>query len=143
MSTITNPASYYVTGNDEKAFTFKPGKALFNVEIYGSRSWIPVNIILMADNEVHVCQIMSELCDFRLACYEERMAHILKYDKMEAARIARQKSRDAYVELTENIKKCLTEEDPDLPEGFKITIRPAPMNQVFKCSWASNDNILG
>lgn len=139
---VANPASYYVTGNDKKQFTFTPGNKLFQVQVYGSRGWIPVNVMLMADDDAHVRKILKDLVDFRIACGVEYQAHNAEYRKKFPGH-DHEIDHTRNVMLTNHIGQWLMGNSDGLPEGFSVTITEINPNQLFKVSWASNDYILG
>lgn len=139
MRSVTNPANFYVTGSTQKKFTFEPGDKLFQVQIRGSASWIPANFVLMAFDKPYVEYVLISMCNFRLACHEEFVKHTLEFHPEEIASIQR---RETMIELTKNIKRWISRDREGLPDGFEISITQAPLNQVYKTSWASNEYIL-
>jgi hypothetical protein len=141
MSTV-NPCSFYVNGSETEAFKFEPGSNMFQVKIYGSRSWIPFSAMLMADDENHVRGILKSLVAFRLECDAKYQAYITERKKIYPDYDVNEGYRTKMVEFTNQIGQWLHGNFDGLPEGFQVIIEQINPNQLFKVSWASNDTLL-
>ena len=128
---ISNSATFFVTGQDKKEFTYKPGKYLYHFSPYDNNISIYMdhNIVLFADNEKHGIKILIDMYAFAIQCKIEYIK-----DKNPSASLSylyktAVKDKSTYVKYLNALK-----------EG-KVKLTRAPMNQVFKVSWASNDNL--
>ena len=123
---ISNPAKFFVTGNDEETFTYEGGKNLwhFSPKMSGLSSSMEMNIILFADNHKHALQIIEDMLIFGLSCH-------IKYLQSQGL-LEEQTRRGQYKK--NYYKKLLEAKD-------KWIVIPVKKNQVFKVSWASNDTI--
>ena len=127
---ITNPCKYFTNGSNREEFTYTPGSQVFQIHVRES-SVIWINAIVFADNLRKAAEILEELVLFRLEKYEQ-----YKNNK---------NSDEDYCAINaERCQKIITAlQLPDKRfENIEVHINYAPRNQLYKTSWASNDNIL-
>ncbi len=135
---ITNPCRYFIDGSTEKVFTYIPGDKLFQVT-FRSKGHIPFNALVHANDQQHVLQILTELVEFRIQCAEQYAKKVLSHDPDDYDNtVSRQ---EYYVKMAVQLKATISH--PQLQcEDMQLTIVTAPKNQLYKVSWASNDNLL-
>lgn len=122
---ISNPvAPNSGSGKNQPEFTFSGGSELYYVRVsesFRGGAYVPFNAVLMADDEQHVRQILSELITFCRECLAE-------YEH----------SNDTF-RLEERTKRinCI-QGALDGTNEFDLYILKAPTNQFFKIDDCDN-----
>lgn len=121
---ISNPITFFIDGSNQRSFTYEGGKHLwhFSPNQSGLMKHHAMNIIFFADDATHALDVVERICKFAIEC------HDTKYDPMnEELKDRRDRAVATFEYLLLNKKSWI------------ITL--APMNQVYKVGWASNDTI--
>lgn len=123
---INNPAQWFVTGNDQKEFTYEGGAVLYNFQPAdcGLSTSRELNVLFFADSEKHAKAVIKRMLKFALGCSKEYQAY------GEATKGHKFYSRHAYLE--KSYEHLLANQD-------KWVVSLAPTDQVFNVSWACND----
>lgn len=123
----SNPASFFINGNDEEQFTYEPGLFPYYA-IAAGKGHIAFSVMVFADGVDHVKLILMEMVKFAERC---------------ALEYATEASKDQHPALqgyregrTDRIRKIL-EGDSD----YTLEIASAPRNQLYKIGWAGNDTL--
>lgn len=121
---LNNPVTFFITGNEQKSFTYEGGDTLwhFSPRQSGLSKMMEMNIIFFANDAKHALGVIERIIKFAIGCLNT------DYDGMNNLTARQRKLETAhYQTLLDNKNKWI------------VTL--APLNQVFKVSWASNDNI--
>jgi hypothetical protein len=124
---ISNPATFFINGNDEREFTYEGGTTLYHWSPYDSGLSISheANIIFFANDLAHARDVLRRLFEFWITCNKM----LIDNDRNQAfSSNAAIKSQNR---LLDNYKSCIQE--------MEITL--APTNQIFMVGWACNDTI--
>ncbi len=121
---LNNPAKFFVTGNDEESFTYEGGDTLwhFSPNQSGLSRTMEMNIIFFANEPKHALDVVRRMLEFAVRCENMKWDNIHK--DLEDRRGYKVKK---FQYLLDNQDKWI------------VTL--APLNQVFKTGWASNDTI--
>lgn len=123
---LCNPATAWIDGSTRRSYTFVPGDTLYWASFCTS-GYQPFNALLMANDEEHVRNILLGMVKHFRRCAEE-------YTGREPNSRVPQSVKDWHVAL----EHCLRDRANTVPE-WSLQIVPAPLNQLFKAAWASND----
>lgn len=129
----SNPCNYFTSGSDQECFTFKEREngELFYLLIR-KRGHFAVSFIVKAIDQNDVLQLLKDLIDFRIKCFEKYKGKKLTtnsdFELMEMAK--------EYIQLTFEIKGIL---ESSIDSDYRISIQKIESNQFFKTGWASND----
>ena len=123
---ISNPAKFFINGEEEKKFTYEPGSDVwhFSPRLSGLSKNMEMNIIIFANDYRHALQIVEEMLKFALKCSSE---YLKTKGLNEDSEYLGAGKLSHYAYLLENKDKWIA--------------IPAPKNQVYKVGWASNDII--
>ncbi len=121
---LSNPAKFFVTGNDEEGFTYEGGKHLwhFSPNQSGLSNSMEMNIIFFADDGKHALSVVKRMLEFGIRCEKT------DYAGMCSITVDRRSYR------VKKFQYLLNNQD-------KWIVTLAPTNQVYKAGWASNDII--
>lgn len=130
---ISNPCTFFVSGNAQEKFTYEGGTTLFHFSPNDNSisSTMENNLVFFANNEDHALEVLKRMFQFAILC----KAKYLKY--------LADKKPVHWEEFYERAKK----EEPrfssyiKLIEEGKIKLTKAPSNQFFIVGWASNYTI--
>lgn len=130
-----NPAGYFVNGSDEKYFTYEPGKKMFYVKVHTS-GYIMLSMLLFADDLIHLKKIFKAACDHRVACAKKYQAYSEKRNRRSGTEELQAHGAKKWLDALRAVDLW-----PE-PEGrVMVEIVEAPRNQLYKVSWAGNDEL--
>ena len=121
MLHYSNPASFWTTGNIKKEFEYTPGENMFHIYVE-TGNWIPLSVLVFADDEEHARRILLEMTAFWRTCID-------LYEKSQG--IGSVDSGDI-VKLN-TIEKAI--------KYRKFGINNINKNQLYKISWGQNDQL--
>lgn len=127
-----NPYSYRINGNETKGFTFAPGADPYCVAMR-TRGYIPMCVIVWADNELHVRAILRELVAFgraKTAAYLEQLSEYDRHSRGDAARYRLQK--------LDALEACINGGD----ETYHLEIELFDRTHAVKVAWAANATVM-
>jgi hypothetical protein len=114
---VVNPASEYTADDGSlTSFTYTPGASMYYVQIRAI-SYILLSIIVFANNEEHVKQILLDWVEFKKKALTGHPSNFTTDFRI--------------------LEPAILEKD----SGYTCYITKAPKNQFYKVSWAINDTI--
>lgn len=121
---ISNPASFFINGYEEKEFIYEGGTTLYHFSPIANKlsEHMDCNIIFFANDEKHALDVLQRMFKFALEC-------ISQYEQNKDA-------TDRSVHRKDKFQKFLK-----ASEANKIKVSLAPTNQFFKVGWADNDTL--
>ena len=122
---ISNPAKFFINGNNQEKFTYEPDATLlwhFSPNQSGLSNSMEMNIIFFANNATDAIDIVEQMLKFAIKCETK------KYINIDNLILNKRKNR------VENFRKLLNNKK-------KWIVTLAPMDQIYKVGWAGNDTI--
>lgn len=122
----SNPAKFFVNGNDEKSFAYAPGPTPYYA-IGHSKHHVAICLIVFADSPEHVRAILKDMVDFAHDCANEYRNQKIddRHDLGSQALHSALRLRDVLAER----------------KGYKLEIGEVDRSQVHKVGWAGNDTL--
>lgn len=117
---ISNPARFFINGNNDRQFTYEGGSTLFHwsPNLSGLSSSMESNVIFFANDEDHARDVLRRLFEFWIEHNELYVKSILP-------------ERDRYSSRNGEIRVLRD----------YLNIERAPTNQFYQVGWACNDNL--
>lgn len=135
----SNAASYFVTGNKKKEYTYEPGGKLFKVVIVDGGT-IPLSVMVFADSVEHATEIVKGLVDFKVQCAREYSAYASSShdtERASSASVWAELRRDQVLKAMGNINP--EKEAEDRRRESAAYIWEPSRGQMYKTGWACND----
>lgn len=131
----SNPVRYFVSGNNEELFTFKPRKnpVLFYVQVRTKR-YIPISIIVPAADLKDAKGLLRKAMQFKLECGRKYIKSV-DYNRMHAT--SYREHEIGKIDQAQTIIDCIDGKN----DRYEIIIEKIHLNQFFKTGWALNDTI--
>jgi len=76
-SNLAQPHTEWINGNTKAVFEYKPGKTAYLV-MWRQANWIPVNMLVFADDADAARQVFADYLVFRRACLTAYLAYHMK-----------------------------------------------------------------
>lgn len=126
---VSNPATFFINGQDARSFTYEGGAMLFHWSPYASglSTSMESNVIFFANDVDHARDVLRRLFEFWIKCNT-------KYVKYKH----NQNDRHGLAANAESEIKVLNHY---LANMGQMVISEVPTNQFYKVSWASNDGL--
>ena len=122
----SNPAAYFVSGNECAYFTYEPGKHPFYIfsrrpSDSGVGGYIRMSALVWADDAAHACSILRQMVAFAGEC------------------AARYMSDDERIASSTQYRLGVHKDIVDGLADGSTTITPFNPTQLVKVGWAHND----
>lgn len=126
---ISNPARFFISGSDEREFTYEGGTKLFHWSPYesGMSRSMESNVIFFANDIDHARDVLLRLFQFWLNCNDEYIRNKQREDDRHGLAANRETESETLRYFIQNLEK--------------MAISAAPTNQFFKVGWACNDDL--
>ena len=130
---ISNPCTFFVSGNAQEKFTYEGGTTLFHFSPNdnGISKYMENNLIFFANNEEHALEVLKQMFQFAISCKAKHLK-CLSSEKSVHWEEFYERAKEEEQKFSSYIK---------LIEEGKIRLTKAPTNQFFIVGWASNDTI--
>lgn len=134
---ISNPATFFISGNDYKSFTYEGGAKLFHWSPYtsGLSTSMESNVMFFANDVGHARDVLRRLLEFWIMCND---LYVVSQQATEKKRRVAVNDYHGFVSAKEAetrvLRRYLTVLDV-------MKFDEVPTNQFFKVSWASNDDL--
>lgn len=122
----SNPATFFVSGNDEHEFWYDPGPDPYYV-IFREEGSVPLSVLVFASGNTDALNIVERMVDFMEVC-SMKYAAAENFDKHNFS--GRNQSKIS------RFRKALRRE-----KGYEVSVGKADRTQMFKIGWAGNDTI--
>lgn len=133
---MNNPATFFISGNDQKKFTFEPREKseLFYIQAR-TKNYIPMSIIIPAADFKDAMSLFKEMLEFKITCGNKYIDYCKSRERIHA--ISYMDTEVMHVDNSKLIIDAIDGKDND----YTVTIVKAPLNQIFKVGWALNDTV--
>jgi len=127
---ISNPATFFTNGSDQRQFTYEGGAKPFHWSPYNSglSKSMECNVVFFANDIDHARDVLRRLFEFWIECNESYLK-----SKRDSKRDDHGLINSRRMEIT-TLRHYLAHFDD-------MTISEAPTNQFYKVGWASNDDL--
>jgi hypothetical protein len=127
---ISNPARFFISGNEERSFTYEGGSKLFHFSPYANKfsQTLENNLVFFANDHDHAIDVLKRMLEFALECKMEYLKNKIGVHADELKDEARRSCKNFSMYL-------------EMIEAGRIKLTEAPMNQFMKVTWADNDSI--
>lgn len=126
---ISNPATFFINGFEQRRFTYEGGSMLFNWCPYdsGLSTSMESNVIFFANDVDHARDVLRRLFEFWIECNDLYVKDKQRDQDRHSLRGNRESETRVLNRYLENIDQ--------------MKFKAVPTNQFFKVSWASNDDL--
>ena len=129
---VSNAAKWFVSGSEEKEFTYEGGNEVYNFcpNDYGLESSMCNNIIFFANDDAHAVDILKRLFKFAIECRKKYLLSRASVKENDTS-VYLKKLNDNSIKKLNRYLKCVKSRD------FKPS--KVEKNFISKVGWANND----